>query len=149
MTPGGRPSPAELLCAAEKETVSRAVPGSPTGQLGRTNRYSGLLRQRLQQLVLERLVVDRVVRFAQLAVVPVSAGPEGVRVVAGHQPFLRLVAELQIVGGAPPTHPGGNPPRVNGIAPNVRAQASDCGHQCRHEQLAVLVRARAPASPIY
>src|SRR3954469_7423400 len=114
-------------------------------------------------MVLKRLVVDSVVRLASLPVGPghppgerawvvaawwgprffpgvrAPAAGERLRVVAGREPFLRLVPELEVVGCGGSAHAGRYPARIDGVAAHVGTQAGDGGGECRDEQFAVLV----------
>src|SRR3954454_10963102 len=99
-------------------------------------------------MVLERLVFDRVMRLASLSVVPVTAAGERFRVVAGCEPLLRLVSEVEVVGSAGSAHAGRYPARIDGVAAHVRVQTGHGGGECRDEQLAVLVRACPMPAPI-
>src|SRR3954465_9557863 len=90
----------------------RSLSGERTALEGR----ACLVSQGLQESVLERVVGDRVVGSAAFAVVPVPAARERRGVVAGGEPLLRLVAEIEVVGRPGAAHPGRHPAGVDGVA---------------------------------
>ena len=82
-------------------------------------------RQRGKQAVLELSVANCRVRTAASLVEPVPAAAARLRLVTGGQPFLGQVAEPEVVGSTGPTHPGGHPAGVDGVAEHIRPKAGD------------------------
>ncbi len=106
-------------------------------------------RQLRQQRRLKRLIVHRRVRFKPLLVVPIAAGRQGLRFIAGHQPRLRHMPQRQIVGRVRAAHFGRHPTGIDRAADHVRPQARHGGGQRGDEQLAVRIRTASAAKPIH
>lgn len=107
-----------------------------------------LFAQRVQEAVLEVLVVHGGVWLLTLSVVPVAAAAQCLHGIARGEPRLCPVTEFQIVRRAGAAHPGGHPAGVHGIAHCSGSQARHRGRERRDEQLAVRVRAGHVSPPV-
>lgn len=142
-------------CIRKAPPVHPAGIKKPAGKRRRANKalpsslrqiHPAGARQLRQQRRLKRLVVYRRVGIEPLLMVPIAAGRQGLRLIAGHQPRLRHMPQRQIVGRIRAAHFGRHPAGIDCAADHVRPQARHGGGQRGDEQLAVRIGTAAPPS---